>query len=267
MGTANGLYRPQFCTAPSQVKTPPGLKASVLRFKKAHPSWGTRRLVYELRPYFQDLKRGVVCHILRVNKKTWQRLKKQPRPHHPIPVGRHRAQLDMQQLPAVAGQHGYEYKISIIHLRTRIKYSEIHTNHKGVTIGSVVRRAQDILPPFRLVWTDNALEFTRRGRGHTDRPTPFEEAMAERHLKHATCALRSPWQNGIIERSHRTDNEEVFSQFHFTDPEERRYIHRLWEMEYNTHRPHQGLDGDTPLLRYQKDYRLHATARMLGYGT
>lgn len=173
-------------------------------------------------------------------------------------------QLDIQQLPAVAGQHGYEYKVSFIHLRTRIKYSEIHPNHQSQTIASVVRRAQDVLPPFRLVWTDNALEFTRRGRGNTDRPTAFERVVAERELKHGTCALRSPWQNGIIERSHRTDNEEVFSQYHFTDPEERRYIHRLWEMEYNARRPHQGLGGDAPMSRYQRDYPLHATTRMLG---
>lgn len=221
------------------------------------------RLVHELRPLFPSVGRSVIRHILSANKKTRPLSKKQPGEPRPIPIGRHRAQLDVQQLPAVAGQHGYEYKISIIHLRTRIKYSEIHPNHKSQTIADVLKRSQDVLPPFWLVWTDNALEFVRRGRGSTDRPTAFGKTAAERGLKHATCALRSPWQNGIIERSHRTDNEEVFGKYHFTDSEERRYIHRLWEMEYNNRRPHQGLGGDTPMAVYQRDYPLHATTRNL----
>jgi len=65
-------------------------------------------------------------------------------------------------------------------------------------------------------------------------------------LIHGRSAPHSPWQNGIIERSHRTDNEELFDRERFADAEERRYRLRLWEYEYNTRRPHQALGGRTP---------------------
>ena|GEM_PF-5301463 len=56
------------------------------------------------------------------------------------------------------------------------------------------------------------------------------------------------------------DSARVYAKFN----EERRYQHRLYEMHYNTHRPHQGLEGETPLTVYQREYPLHATTRMLG---
>ncbi len=65
-----------------------------------------------------------------------------------IPVGKHRTQMDIQQLPAIEGNEGFEYKISIIHLSTRIKYSEIHDNYESKTIAAVYERALDNLPPF-----------------------------------------------------------------------------------------------------------------------
>lgn len=65
-----------------------------------------------------------------------------------IPTGKHRTQMDIQQLPAIAGNEGFAYKISIIHLSTRIKYSEIHDNYESTTIAAVYQRALDNLPPF-----------------------------------------------------------------------------------------------------------------------
>lgn len=65
-----------------------------------------------------------------------------------LPVGKHRTQMDIQTLPAIKGNEGYEYKISIIHLSTRIKYSEIHDNFESKTIAKVYERSLDNLPPF-----------------------------------------------------------------------------------------------------------------------
>ena len=61
---------------------------------------------------------------------------------------RYRTQMDVQQLPAIKGGIGFEYKISIIHLWTRIKYSAIHDNYQRETIADVFKRSMDVLPPF-----------------------------------------------------------------------------------------------------------------------
>lgn len=99
---------------------------------------------------------------------------------------------------------------------------------------------------------------------HPDRMSAFERYVREK-LKfiHGTIEPGCPWQNGIIERSNRTDNEEFFDDRRFTDSEERRYQHRLWEMYYNTRRPHQSLGMATPMEVYLREYAIHAETRML----
>jgi len=59
------------------------------------------------------------------------------------------------------------------------------------------------------------------------------------------------------------DNEELFQVIRFTDPEMRRYQLKLWDFEYNTRRPHQGIGGRTPMQIYMSEYRSHAFSRML----
>lgn len=168
--------------------------------------------------------------------------------------------MDIQELPAIRGQRKREYKISLIHLRTRMKYSEIHPCLSSRQVAATLRRALDRLPPFHLVVTDNAMVFTMAYTAHPERKTTFERTIAALGLQHTRIPRRSPWRNGIIERSNRTDNEECFQRQEFTSSEERRYVHRLWEMEYNTHRPHQGLDGATPLEVFCRDYPWHAAS-------
>jgi len=102
-----------------------------------------------------------------------------------------------------------------------------------------------------------------RFTAHPERKNGFEKLLQELGMIHAKSDPHSPWQNAFIERSHRTDNEELFSQLKFADSEERRLQLKLWEMEYNNHRPHQGLGGKTPQEVYLSEYPMHATTRML----
>jgi len=244
-------------------KRPPGLKRAVKEHKRLNPDRGTRSIADHLRRYFPGLTRSRVRHILKTADSNEDKPSKEKRKPNPLPVGRHRAQMDIQKLPVVQDESCFEYKVSVIHLSTRNKYSEIHDNHKSKTVADVLVRALDRLPPIKLVYTDNALEFTMRFSIYPERQTAFQKKLASFNIKHGTCKPRSPWQNGIIERSHRTDNEALFKVTHFADPEERRYQLRLWEMHYNNERYHQGLKGLIPLEVYQRDYPLHASSRML----
>ena len=98
---------------------------------------------------------------------------------------------------------------------------------------------------------------------HPDRKTAFTKEVEKHQRIHALIRKASPWRNGIIERSNRTDNDECFSQMRFSSSEERRYQHRLWEMQYNTKRPHQGIGNQTPMQVFKQEYPLHAGSRML----
>ena len=98
---------------------------------------------------------------------------------------------------------------------------------------------------------------------HAERRTAFDQRAAALGLVHGTCAPHVPWQDGIVERSHRTNNEELFQLLRFVNSEERRYRLRLWEQEYNCRRPYQALRGRTPMAVYLELYRMHAASRML----
>ena len=125
----------------------PEYRRAVVAYRGAHPGHGPVRIACELAGQFEQANRGTVLRILQEGGLT-RKQAKAPRKRKPIPVGRHRVQLDVQQLPAIEGGKGFEYKVSVIHLRTRLKYSEICPDHRSRTVASVLERAMDMLPPF-----------------------------------------------------------------------------------------------------------------------
>ena len=170
--------------------------------------------------------------------------------------------MDVQFLPKLPAGKGFDFKVSVIHLATRLKYSEIHANQASGTLAQVLVRAQQRLPPFGLVFTDNQLTFTMKYSAHPTRQTAFTRQCGELGIIHALIPKASPWRNGFIERSNRTDKAEVFGE-HFQDQEARRYRLALWELEYNNRRPHQGIGNETPLQRCAKIHPIYACCKTL----
>lgn len=162
--------------------------------------------------------------------------------------------MDWQQIPAVKGGKGFRYKISAIHMSTRIKYSVITEDFKSQTLASFIEEAFTRLPPFYVIFTDNHMAFTMKYTQHPKRQTIFTKTVNSLDIAHALIAKGKPWRNGFIERSNRTDNEALFNRVQFTCEEDRRYQLRLWEMYYNRERPHQGLDMQTPYMVCQKQH-------------
>ena len=121
-------------------------RTAILAYRQAHPAQGPIRIAHALRAEFPQAHRETIRRILR--DAHGPQGAPPSRTRKSIPVGRHRVQMDIQQLPAIEGQTGFEYKISIIHLGTRLKYSEIHLDARSKTVAGVLRRACDRLPPF-----------------------------------------------------------------------------------------------------------------------
>ena len=125
----------------------PEYRAAVIAHRKAYLRHGPVRIAQELQGEYPWANRGTVLRILQEEGLTRPPAKEKKQPN-PIPVGRHRIQMDIQQLPAVEGGKGFEYKVTCIHLRTRLKYSEIHPDHQSETVAGVLQRALDYLPLF-----------------------------------------------------------------------------------------------------------------------
>jgi hypothetical protein len=122
-------------------------RAAVVDYRQEHPNRGPIRIAQDLKAIFPQANRGTILRILQEEGLT-SPPKKETTERKGIPVGRHRIQMDIQQLPAVQGGKKFEYKITAIHLRTRLKYTEIHADRKSVTVAGVLKRALDLLPPF-----------------------------------------------------------------------------------------------------------------------
>lgn len=125
----------------------PAYEQAVLTYRQEHPTHGPIRIAQALKPQFPQAHRGTIQVILR-QAQLQQLRSSSAKPAWKIPVGRHRVQMDVQQLPAIEGESGFEYKISLIHLSTRVKYSEIHSECTSEIVAGVFQRALDQLPPF-----------------------------------------------------------------------------------------------------------------------
>ncbi len=168
--------------------------------------------------------------------RRWQRYEK-PQPGH-------RLQVDVKFLERIPGTSKRLYQFTAIDDCTRLRILKIYDrcNQRTATqfIDEVVRRL-----PFRVhvIQTDNGAEFQSSFHWHV-------QAL---DIRHVYIRPRTPHLNGKVERSHRVDAQEFYQlldQDGITDD-----IHlfndklREWEDYYNYHRPHGGLDGQTPYER------------------
>jgi transposase InsO family protein len=79
------------------------------------------------------------------------------------------------------------------------------------------------------------------------KPHPFEEFLEEKGIRHKLIPTATLKQNGKVERSHRTDDEEFYNQRGFRRPARRRKeLSRVLDF-YNSKRPHSALGWITPL--------------------
>ncbi len=72
---------------------------------------------------------------------------------------------------------------------------------------------------------------------HVKKPHPFEEFLRDNGIRHKLTPIATPKQNGKVERSHRTDDEEFYNQRQFRKVEKRRRELARYLAYYNNRRP------------------------------
>ena len=104
------------------------------------------------------------------------------------------------------------------------------------------------------IQTDNGLEYQQRFLDFLE--IAQQELKLPNKISHHYIHKSSPNENAVIERSFRTDEEEFFWRIERPeDLTELNVMYQTWMEEYNTFRPHLGLDCMTPmekLLSYNK---------------
>ena len=153
-------------------------------------------------------------------------------------------QVDVKFLERIAGTRKRLYQFTAIDDCTRIRVLKVYD---ACNQGTAIRFIDEVLRrlPFR-VTSSRPTTAPSSSRASTGTSRASTSATS-------TSALGQPHLNGKVERSHRVDDQEFYQLLDkdgITDD-----IHlfndklREWEDYYNYHRPHGGLDGQTPYER------------------
>ena len=83
-----------------------------------------------------------------------------------------------------------------------------------------------------LVQTDNGLEFINDA-DRTSKKSRFQKVLESLGIKHKRTRPYSPWQNGIVERSHRIDNDNFYNKRRFNSYKEMKKAFKRYANRYN----------------------------------
>jgi len=140
---------------------------------------------------------------------------------------------------------GYDYVHSMVDDHSRLAYSEVLSDEKGVTCAGFISRGATWFAALGVslerVMTDNHLSYRRSGD-----VAGVIDALGARHV---FIRPHCPWQNGKVERFNRTLQVEWAYRQVFTTNEDRTKALLPWLERYNYERPHGSLKGRSPISR------------------
>lgn len=149
----------------------------------------------------------------------------------------------------IVGARKRYYLVSLLDACTRLAWAEVVTDLKSLDVMFAALKSINLLNAeygirFEAVLTDNGPEVASRGNVAQH---PFERMLSELGIKHRYTRPYRPQTNGKVERFWRTLNEDLLEDTTFESVEELKDELMQYLIYYNTARPHQGLQGKTPL--------------------
>lgn len=152
----------------------------------------------------------------------------------------------------ITGNKKKYYLVCVIDSCTRVAWAEVIEDITALTVMFGTLRcfnyiASDYDIRFAEVLTDNGPEFGPRSSQVKDKH-PFERMLIELGVKHRYTMPYRPQTNGKVERFWRTLNEDLIDGTNFESIEEFKDELVQYLLYYNRMRPHQSLDGKTPLI-------------------
>lgn len=228
---------------------------AVRELRERYPRWGKDKLVVLLRRVGLELSASMVGRILgylarrgvlrepasrriSVRKRLWRRPHAVRQPaDYPLQRPGDLVELDTLDVRPPGVTHPFKQFTARDRI-SRWDTVELRRNALARTAAGVLDALAERMPfAVRAISVDNGSEFM----------ADFEAACAERGIRLFVLPPRSPKLHGSVERANRTHTEEFYE---VTDaPAELDALAaelRLWELTYNTIRPHQALGYLTP---------------------
>jgi transposase InsO family protein len=143
------------------------------------------------------------------------------------------------------------YLVCVIDSCTRIAWAEVVEDLKSLTIMFATLKCFNIIADqydirFAEVLTDNGPEFGK-STSTKKQEHPFERMLIELGIKHRYTRPYRPQTNGKAERFWRTVEEDLFYETSFDSLNNIKDELLQYLVYYNYERPHQGLNGVTPV--------------------
>lgn len=145
-------------------------------------------------------------------------------------------QIDVKYVPQ--GCIGFKtlgkrfYQITAIDLFSRNRVLEIIDEHSSYGLAKFTLNLEKRFGfKINIIQTDNGSEFVNNAV-NSAKKSAFQKVLKQLGIKHKTTRPYSPWQNGVVERSHREDGERFFNQI-FKSEEELRRKHKRYNSVYN----------------------------------
>lgn len=165
-------------------------------------------------------------------------------------------QIDIKYAVRLA-KYRWLYQFGGIDAFTRIKYGWIYEHPGNYEAVQFLKQIIQFLP-FNIlaIKTDNAAAFTNRETGYQLSKDPmnprlhvFDLLCLKKNIEHYLIDKGKPQQNGKIERSHRTDDEEFYNNYKFKNISKLRKDFKDYLKYYNHEREHQGINNMTPIQK------------------
>lgn len=183
-------------------------------------------------------------------KKNWQRYPQQ----YAKPNPGDRLQIDVKFIDKIGSEGKRYYQFTAIDDCTRYRVLRIYDHNTVENASDFINRVKEALPfAIKQVQTDNGSEFSDKFSWHLD----------DLGIKHRKTRICSPEENGKVERSHRTDEQEFYGINRFVSISHAKYLLRKWEKEYNAKRQHMALGGKTPSEYLDEKLKNHVSNQAL----
>jgi transposase InsO family protein len=257
-GLSDRSHRPKSC--PHQVATE--MEVRVAEMRREHPRWGAKRVRMELlRQPVEGLAVPSVATINRILRRQGL-VKPRPRkrPRDSFKRFERSGPMLLWQIDIVGGIVLVDPNTGV--LREGKVVTGVDDHSRFCVIAQVVERATaravclafaQALIRFGVpeeVLTDNGKQFTDRFGRHGSRngEVLFDKICRKNGITHRLTRPQSPNQNGKVERFHGTFRPDFLDPAEpFTSVEAAQAAVDRWVSEYNSDRPHQGLDDKLPV--------------------
>lgn len=261
VGGAEGLKPKSTEPKRYRVETPIWLKEKIISIrkdtrkcaKKIHWQLEKQSIQIGVRTIGKILKKEGLARKYRVKRVKYKYLKAKRELGELI-------EIDVKYVPGPIENRQY-FQYTAIDTASRWRYLAVYdgeiTYHSIRFLAEVIRQ---FLYPILAVKTDNHSTFTNYYTGTNKRSDltvktihPFDVFCASHGIVHYLIDPGKPAQNGMVERSHREDEEKFYQENSFKNLHDLQKKLRLWNDYYNN-LEHCGLNGKTPnefLQNYQ----------------